>query len=135
MARDTDVGTARASIGRARAGRLRRQVTTGGYGDFAPETFFGRATAELVMGTGILAVAILTAGLAGVIAEHRTEQAQQAEAAETVQLDDDFDHLIGRLESDTGYLCQHLRRLMDVTDDPAVVEALRVADQRREDAR
>ena len=34
--------------------------TTVGYGDFAPESFLGRATAELVMWTGILAVAILT---------------------------------------------------------------------------
>ena len=52
--------------------------TTVGYGDFAPESFLGRATAELVMWTGILAVAILTAALAGVIAERRIEQARNA---------------------------------------------------------
>jgi len=73
--------------------------TTVGYGDVAPETFLGRATAELVMWTGILAVAILTAALAGVIAERRLEMAQQAAHAITATLDDDFDHLIARLES------------------------------------
>jgi hypothetical protein len=101
--------------------------TTVGYGDFAPETFLGRATAELVMWTGILAVAILTAALAGVIAEHRLEMARQAEHTLTATLDDDFDHLIARLESDTQYLAEHLRRLKDITNDPRVVEALRVA--------
>ena len=98
--------------------------TTVGYGDFAPESFLGRATAELVMWTGILAVAILTAALAGVIAERRIERARSAEHLRTVSLDDDFDHLIARLETDTQYLCEHLRRLKDVTNDPRVVAAL-----------
>jgi len=106
--------------------------TTVGYGDFAPETFLGRATAEIVMWTGILAVAILTAALAGVIAERRIEQARRAEPVSTVSLDDDFDHLIARLESDNDYLSQHLRRLKDLTNDPSVVEALRAAHKRRE---
>ena len=101
--------------------------TTVGYGDFAPESFLGRATAELVMWTGILAVAILTGALAGVISEHRLERARSAAHLQTVGLEDDFDHLIARLESDTQYLSDHLRRLKDVTDDPRVVEALRVA--------
>ena len=98
--------------------------TTVGYGDFAPESFLGRATAELVMWTGILAVAILTAALAGVIAERRIERARTAAHLQTVGLDDDFDHLIARLESDSEYLCEHLRRLKDVTNDPRVVAAL-----------
>lgn len=98
--------------------------TTVGYGDFAPESFLGRATAELVMWTGILAVAILTAALAGVIAERRIERARTAAHLQTVGLDDDFDHLIARVESDTEYLCEHLRRLKDVTNDPRVVAAL-----------
>ncbi len=101
--------------------------TTVGYGDFAPESFFGRATAELVMWTGILAVAILTGALAGVISEHRLERARSAAHLQTVGLEDDFDHLIARLESDTQYLSDHLRRLKDVTDDPRVVAALREA--------
>ncbi len=197
MARNTDVGGGEATVGPARAGRLRRQrvaggrmeedwfservervmryiarrpvrlalmllvvnravggalysvveadsdwfdgawwvlvtQTTVGYGDFAPETFLGRATAELVMWTGILAVAILTAALAGAIAEYRIERARQTEHLATVGLEDDFDHLIARLESDSGYLTAHLRRLKDLTDDPGVVEALRVAHERRE---
>ena len=107
--------------------------TTVGYGDFAPESFLGRATAELVMWTGILAVAILTAALAGVIAEHRLEQAKQAAHAQTMTLDDDFDHLIARLESDAQYLSEHLRRLKDITNDPRVVEALRVANLPKEE--
>ena len=98
--------------------------TTVGYGDFAPETFWGRATAELVMWTGILAVAILTAALAGVIAERRLDRARTAAHLQTVGLDDDFDHLIARLESDSQYLSEHLRRLKDVTNDPRVVAAL-----------
>ena len=101
--------------------------TTVGYGDFAPETFLGRATAELVMWTGILAVAILTAALAGVIAERRIEDAQKAAHARTATLEDDFDHLIARLESDAEYLAEHLRRLKGITSDPRVAEALRVA--------
>jgi hypothetical protein len=107
--------------------------TTVGYGDFAPESFLGRATAELVMWTGILAVAILTAALAGVIAEHRIDQAKQAAHAQTMTLDDDFDHLIARLESDAQYLSEHLRRLKDITNDPRVVEALRVANLPKEE--
>ena len=106
--------------------------TTVGYGDFAPESFLGRVTAELVMWTGILAVAILTGALAGVIAERRIERARTAAHLQTVDLDDDFDHLIARLESDSEYLSEHLRRLKDVTNDPGVVAALKQANLSRE---
>lgn len=84
------------------------------------------------MSTGILAVAILTAALAGALAEYRIERARQGGHLATVGLEDDFDHLIARLESDSGYLAQHLWRLKDLTDDPGVVEALRRAHERRE---
>ncbi len=101
--------------------------TTVGYGDFAPESFLGRATAELVMWTGILAVAILTGALAGVIAERRIENAKEAAHLSTATLEDDFDHLISRLEEDSQYLSEHLRRLKHVTNDPRVAAALREA--------
>jgi ion channel len=101
--------------------------TTVGYGDFAPESFLGRCTAELVMWTGILAVAILTGALAGVIGERRLEKAKAAAHLQTATLEDDFDHLIVRLEADQQYLAEHLRRLKHVTSDPRVVAALREA--------
>ena len=47
--------------------------------------------------------------------------------AQTTTLDDDFDHLVARLESGSQYLCEHLRRLKDITNEPHVVEALRIA--------
>lgn len=106
--------------------------TTVGYGDFAPESFWGRVTAELVMWTGILAVAILTGALAGVIAERRIARAQAATHLQTATLDDDFDHLIHRLETDTQYLSDHLRRLKLITNDPRVIEALREANLPKE---
>ncbi len=106
--------------------------TTVGYGDFAPESFLGRATAELVMWTGILAVAILTGALAGVIAERRIENAREAAHLSTATLEDDFDHLISRLEADSQYLSEHLRRLKHVTNDPRVVAALADANLAKE---
>jgi hypothetical protein len=84
------------------------------------------------MWTGILAVAILTGALAGVIAEHRIERAQAATHLQTATLDDDFDHLITRLEADHQYLSEHLRRLKHVTNDPRVVAALREANLPKE---
>jgi hypothetical protein len=107
--------------------------TTVGYGDFAPETFWGRATAELVMWTGKQAVAILTGALAGVIAERRIADAKEAAHLETATLEDDFDHLIKRLETDTQYLSDHLRRLKHITNDPRVVQALREANLPKEE--
>ena len=106
--------------------------TTVGYGDFAPETFWGRATAELVLWCGILAVAIITAALAGVIAEHRLTSARESAHMSTATLEDDFDHLIARMESDAQYLTDHLRRLKEITGDPRVIEALRVANLPKE---
>ena len=106
--------------------------TTVGYGDFAPETFWGRATAELVMWTGILAVAILTGALAGVISEYRFERAKAAAHLKTETLEDDFDHLISRLDDDAQYLSEQLRRLKHVTSDPRVVQALREANLEQE---
>src|SRR5215207_3858085 len=68
--------------------------TTVGYGDFAPESFIGRMTAEFVMWSAILAVAIITASFAGLIAEARINRHEA-----TPELDDDIDHLIGQMEA------------------------------------
>ena len=106
--------------------------TTVGYGDFAPETFWGRATAEFVMWTGILAVAILTGALAGAIGEYRMERAKAAAHLRTETLEDDFDHLISRLDDDAQYLSEQLRRLKHVTSDPRVMQALREANLEQE---
>jgi voltage-gated potassium channel len=89
--------------------------TTVGYGDFAPESFIGRATAEFVMWTAILAVAIITASFAGLIAEKRISRHE-----ETPELDDDLDHLIGQIES-----------LKSVVSDPRVEAALRQVHEER----
>lgn len=89
--------------------------TTVGYGDFAPESFIGRATAEFVMWTAILAVAIITASFAGLIAEARINKHQ-----ETPELDDDLDQLIGQIEA-----------LKSVVTDPRVEAALRQVHEER----
>lgn len=92
--------------------------TTVGYGDFAPESFIGRATAEFVMWTAILAVAIITASFAGAIAESRINAHEG-----TPELDDDFDHLIEQMEA-----------LKSVVQDPRVEEALRQVQKERRNA-
>jgi Ion channel len=89
--------------------------TTVGYGDFAPESFIGRATAEFVMWTAILSVAIITASLAGLIAEKRISRHE-----ETPELDDDLDNLIGQIEA-----------LKAVVSDPRVEAALRQVHEER----
>jgi hypothetical protein len=89
--------------------------TTVGYGDFAPESFIGRATAELVMWSAILAVAIITASFAGLIAEKRISAHE-----ETPELSDDFDHLINQMEA-----------LKSVVSDPRVEAALRQVHEER----
>ena len=68
-------------------------MTTVGYGDIAPKKSGVRVLAAFVIATGIAATAILTAALAGRIAE-----ARMRDAAETYDLDDDFDELAARLQ-------------------------------------
>lgn len=67
-------------------------MTTVGYGDIAPKKPGIRILAALVIATGIAAVAILTAALAGRIAE-----ARMADAGLTYDLDDDFDEIAARI--------------------------------------
>lgn len=67
-------------------------MTTVGYGDIAPKSTGIRMLATFVIATGIAATAILTAALAGRVAEARLSERER-----TVDLDDDFDDLIARL--------------------------------------
>lgn len=69
-------------------------MTTVGYGDIAPKTTGIRMLATFVIVSGIAATAILTAALAGRIAETRL-----SDAGLTLDLDDDFDDLSHRLQS------------------------------------
>jgi voltage-gated potassium channel len=69
-------------------------MTTVGYGDIAPKTTIIRFIATGVILTGIFATAIMTAALAGRVAQVRIQAAN-----DTPQLDDDMDHCIAQLEA------------------------------------
>lgn len=105
--------------------------TTVGYGDFSPETFAGRLTAEVIWWCGIVGVALLTGALAGVIAERRIEERKLMSVEQTAELTDDFDHLVARAEADSDYLIEHLRRLKMLTGDARVKAALREVHEER----
>ena len=68
-------------------------MSTVGYGDIAPKTTEIRFLATFVIATGIMATAIITAALAGRIAERRINRAN-----ETPELDDDVDAIIAKLQ-------------------------------------
>lgn len=69
-------------------------MTTVGYGDLAPKSTEIRMLATFVIATGIAATAILTAALAGRVAEARLSEREQ-----TLDLDDDFDDVAARLQA------------------------------------
>lgn len=69
-------------------------MTTVGYGDISPKTTEIRMLATFVIVMGIAATAILTAALAGRIAEARL-----SDAGVTLDLDDDFDDLAARISA------------------------------------
>ena len=69
-------------------------MSTVGYGDISPKTTGIRFLATFVIATGIMATAIITAALAGRIAEHRISRAN-----ETPELDDDVDAVIAQLQN------------------------------------
>jgi voltage-gated potassium channel len=69
-------------------------MTTVGYGDIAPKSTGIRMLATFVIATGIAATAILTAALAGRIAESRL-----IDAGMTLDLDDDFDDIAARIQA------------------------------------
>ena len=69
-------------------------MSTVGYGDIAPKTPGIRMLATFVIASGIAGTAILTAALAGRIAEARI-----AESGLTLDLDDDFDDIAARISA------------------------------------
>ncbi len=68
-------------------------ATTVGYGDIAPETPGMRLVAVLVMATGILTVAVVTAAFAANIVASRLQAVNDTQA-----IDDDFDYVIERVQ-------------------------------------
>ncbi len=89
-------------------------ATTVGYGDISPETVPMRIVAVVVMFTGIVTAAIVTASLAATIVSTKL-----AEANKTQAIDDDFDYVIERV--------QELKRryLDDESGDDRVVQSAR----------
>jgi voltage-gated potassium channel Kch len=69
-------------------------MSTVGYGDIAPQTTGIRMLATFVIASGIAGTAILTAALAGRIAEARI-----AGSGLTLDLDDDFDEIAARISA------------------------------------
>jgi hypothetical protein len=89
-------------------------ATTVGYGDIAPDTVGMRAVAVVVMFTGIVTAAIVTAAAAGAIVATRLHAVNRTQA-----IDDDFDYVIERV--------QELKRryLADEEGDDSVLHAAR----------
>ena len=89
-------------------------ATTVGYGDISPETPGMRMVAVVVMFTGIVTAAIVTAALAASIVSTKLAAANQTQA-----IDDDFDYVIERV--------QELKRryLEDESGDDAVLQSAR----------
>lgn len=92
-------------------------MTTVGYGDIAPKSTEIRLLATFVIASGIAATAILTAALAGRIAEARI-----AGAGLTLDLDNEFDELAARISS-LKERYQHDERYDDMLVERAVVVA------------
>jgi voltage-gated potassium channel len=87
-------------------------ATTVGYGDIAPDTVGMRAVAVVVMFTGILTAAIVTASIAGSIVSTKLKAVNHTRA-----IDDDFDYVVERV--------QELKRryLEDEQGDDSVLHA------------
>jgi len=69
-------------------------MTTVGYGDLAPKSTVIRFLATFVIATGIAATAILTAALAGRVAEARLSERERV-----LDLDGDFDDLVTQVQA------------------------------------
>jgi voltage-gated potassium channel len=68
-------------------------ATTVGYGDIAPETVGMRMVAVIVIVTGLLTVAVMTAAFAANIVASRLQAVNDTQA-----IDDDFDYVIERVQ-------------------------------------
>jgi voltage-gated potassium channel len=93
-------------------------ATTVGYGDISPETVGMRMVAVVVMFTGIVTAAIVTASLAATIVSTKL-----AAANETQAIDDDFDYVIERVTELKN------RYLDDERGDDRVVDCARAVVQ------
>ncbi len=100
-------------------------LTTVGYGDYSPESFWGRWLAAFVMAGGIGCVAILTGILADAIREERVRGRD-----ETPELDDDIEHVM-------AIMAVEMEKLRLKVSHPEVVAALhRIHNEsRKEEAR
>lgn len=89
-------------------------ATTVGYGDIAPESPGMRLVAVIVMFTGIVTAAIVTASIAATIVSTKLQAVNETQA-----IDDDFDYVIERV--------QDLKRryLEDERGDDTVISAAR----------
>jgi voltage-gated potassium channel len=73
-------------------------VTTVGYGDFVPVTTPGQITACLIMATGLLTLAVLTAQVASSFVSQGSSRAQQAKAATPEVTLAELDRRLARIE-------------------------------------
>ena len=89
-------------------------ATTVGYGDISPETVGMRMVAVVVMFTGILTAAIVTASVAAQIVSTKLDAVDETKA-----IDDDFDYVIERVQE------LKRRHLEDEHGDDRVVDAAR----------
>lgn len=96
-------------------------MTTVGYGDLSPKTPEVRIVAVFVVVTGVLATAILTAALAGRVADIRQAK-RLAVAKNTVQLDDDIEQIKETITT-------ALEELSVRVSHPKVVQALHECQQ------
>lgn len=94
-------------------------ITTVGYGDFSPVTWWVRGLAYVVVILGWFALTVLGSSLTARITERRIAAHQ-----ETPELDDDIDHFI-----------EQLNDMKATLSHPRVVEALREVHREKEQPR
>lgn len=90
-------------------------MSTVGFGDFSPESVPGRVIFAMILPIGIFSTGIITGAFIGEILERKLEHHQ-----DTPELDDDFDHLDGKL----GEVQADLKRLKSITSHPKIKAVL-----------